>query len=223
LTLKREQPRKEDSTFASMEMCMSKVAEKMVESPSPEKSTELAEPPQVVKVVKSRGGKRRLLTAFGDVAWTRERSPDGGAGSLVLPSLRLQPEEAAMCTAEDKCKAAKGTENDKAAVSAEDKTEKSKSKRPCATLRMSVRVKKKEYMDGGSSTHNSVTLERELSQMLLPEDLDTETMFSVDACLPPCGLRTPPRSVCRLELDVELSPLKGLKLFDRFELLDEDM
>ena len=55
-----------------MEMCMSKLAEKRAESPGPEESTELAEPPQVLKVVKSRGGKRCLLTAFGDVAWTRD-------------------------------------------------------------------------------------------------------------------------------------------------------
>ncbi len=205
---------------------MSKVAEKRAESPSPEQEAPpLTEPPQLLKVVKSRGGKCCLLTAFGDVAWTRERSPDGGAGSMVLPPLRLQPEENAMCTAEDtgKAKDVKGDENDKAGTSPEDKTEKSKSKRPCPTLRMSVRAKKKECMDGGSSTHNSVTLERELSQMLLPDELDTETMFSVGACLPPSGLRTPPRSVCRLELDVEVSPLKGLKLFDRFEMLDEEI
>ena len=68
---------------------MSKVAEKRAESPGPEQSSELPEPPQLLKVVKSRGGKRCLLTAFGDLAWTRERSPDGGAGSLVLPPLRL--------------------------------------------------------------------------------------------------------------------------------------
>ncbi len=124
---------------------MSKVAEKRAESPSPEQSSELAEPPQLLKVVKSRGGKRCLLTAFGDVAWTRERSPDGGAGSLVLPPLRL-PEAAAMCAAEDtgKAKDAKGSENDKAGTCPEDKAEKSKNKRPCATLRMSVRAKKKE-------------------------------------------------------------------------------
>ena len=215
-----------------MEMCMSKVAEKRAESPGPEQSSELAEPPQVVKVVKARGGKRCLLTAFGDVAWSRERSPDGGAGSLVLSPLNLQGEDDAMCTAEDKGKAkdAKGTENDKAGTSPEDKA--GKSKRPCATLRMSVRAKKKERMDGGSSTHNSVTLERELSQVILPDELDTETMFSVGAILPPSasGLCTPPRAEVELHVDTKfdihmlgLSPLKGLKLFDRFELVDEDM
>ncbi len=214
---------------------MSKVAEKRAESPGPEQEApQLAEPPQLLKVVKSRGGKRCLLTAFGDVAWTRERSPDGGAGSLVLPPLRLQPEEDAMRTAEDtgNGKDAKDTENDKAGTSAEDKAEKGKIKRPCATLRMSVRAKKKECMDGGSSTHNSVTLERELSQMLLPDELEVRTMFSVGACLPPSasGLRTPPQEEVELDVDTKfdihmlrLSPLKGLKLFDRFELVDEDM
>ena len=196
---------------------MSKVAEQRAESPGPEQSSELAEPPQLLKVVKSRGGKRCLLTAFGDVAWTRERSPDGGAGSLVLPPLRLQPEEDAMCGVENKGKAkdAKGTENDKAGTSAEAKA--GKSKRSCITVRA-----KKECMDGGSSTHNSATLERELSQVILPDELDTETMFSVGACLPPSGLRTPPRAVCRMELD-GLSPLKSLNLFDRFEMLDDEI
>jgi hypothetical protein len=79
-----------------MEMCMSKVAEKRAESPGPEQSTELAEPPQVVKVVKARGGKRCLLTAFGDKTYARERTPDGGAGSLVLPPLRLDGQDEAM-------------------------------------------------------------------------------------------------------------------------------
>ena len=191
-----------------MEMCMSKLAEKRAESPGPEQSTELAEPPQVLKVVKSRGGKRCLLTAFGDVAWTRERSPDGGAGSLVLPPLRLEHhddegakgnDKDAMCM-EDKDKAAKGIDKD--AMCTEDKDKAEKDKRPSATLRLSVRAKKKACMDGGSSMHNSVTLEHELSQVLLPDELDTETMFSVGECLPPSGLRTPPRAVCRLELDV---------------------
>jgi hypothetical protein len=172
----------------------------------------LAEPPQVVKVVKARGAKRCLLTAFGDKTWTREPTPDGGAGALVLPPLRLDQQDEALAT-EDHGNGDKG----KGAAGEEGKAE----ARPSAALRMSVRAKKKACMDGGSSVHNSGALERELSQVLLPDEVDTETMFSVGACLPPSGLRTPPRSVCRLELDLDLSPLQGLRLFDRIEFLED--
>ncbi len=190
-----------------MDMCVSKLVERAAESPSPEKG-DVAEPPPVVKVVKARGSKRCLLTAFGAQTWTRERSPDGGAGSLVLPPLRLEHHD------DEGAKY-----NDKDAMCTEDKGKAEKEKRPSATLRLSVRAKK-ACMDGGSSMHNSATLERELSQMLPPDELSTETMFSVGECLPPSGLRTPPRAVCRLELDLDLSPLKGMRLF---EMLDEEM
>ncbi len=50
---------------------------------------------------------------------------------------------------------------------------------------------------------------------------DIETLFSQGGC--PNGLRTPPRSVVKLQMDLDLSPLQGLKLFDRFDnLFDSD-
>jgi hypothetical protein len=183
-----------------MDMCISNIVGKRAESPRPDEIIALVEPPEVVKVVKARGTKRCLLTAFGDKTYTRERTPDGGAGSLVLPPLRLDGQDEAM--------AGEG-QSEKGKAAAE-------SGRPSAALRLSVRAKK-ACMDGGSSMHNSAELERELSLALLPDELDTETMFSVGACLPPSGLRTPPRTVCRLELDLDLSPLQGLRLFDRMD------
>jgi hypothetical protein len=187
-----------------MDMCITNIVEKRAESPRPEEIIALAEPPEVVKVVKARGSKLCLLTAFGDKTYTRERTPDGGAGSLVLPPLRLDGQDEVM--------------------TGEGQSDKGKSVvergRPSAALRLSVRAKK-VCMDGGSSMHNSAALERELSQALLPDEVDTETMFSVGACLPPSGLRTPPRAVCRLELDLDLSPLQGLRLFDRIEFLED--
>ncbi len=49
----------------------------------------LEEPPQVVKIVKGRGSKRCLVTAFGDKTWTLQRTSDGDVASLVMPPLRL--------------------------------------------------------------------------------------------------------------------------------------
>ncbi len=133
-----------------MDMCIENIVGKRAESPRPDEIIALVEPPEVVKVVKARGTKRCLLTAFGDKTYTRERTPDGGAGSLVLPQLRLDGQDEAM---------AGEVQGEKGKSAAE-------SGRPSAALRLSVRAKK-ACMDGGSSMHNSAALERELSQALV--------------------------------------------------------
>jgi hypothetical protein len=58
-------------------------------SANPKENTVLEEPPQVVKIVKGRGSKRCLVTAFGDKTWTLQRTSDGDVASLVMPPLRL--------------------------------------------------------------------------------------------------------------------------------------
>ncbi len=139
----------------------------------------LEEQPQVVQIVKGRGSKRCLVTAFGDKTWTLQRTSDGDVASLVLPPLRLsQDYDRTGHSAREDC-------NDKGKGAADEggETQDARPGFPCATLLMSMRAKKKTCMYDGSSMHNSVTLQRELSQFtMLPDDVDVETMFSVGEC-----------------------------------------
>ena len=168
-----------------------------------EGNTSPRKPPEVQRARHVKMMKRCLVTAFGERAFLREDSPDADPPALALTPRRMLP--------------------------AEENTDTGKGPR------------KKSCMSGGSSAHNSQakTLERTLSMYagvgaMSPPELsvaaplaltvkscvasheDIETLFSQGGC--PSGLRTPPRSVVRLQMDLDLSPLQGLKLFDRFDL-----
>jgi hypothetical protein len=180
-----------------------------------EGNTSPHKPPEVQRARHVKKPKRCLVTAFGERAFLREDSPDADPPALALTPRCVLPRE----EAEDKAKG------------------------PAV---VPGRPRKKPCMSGGSSAHNSQakTLERTLSMyaglgQLSPPELsvatplaltvkscvasheDIETLFSQGGC--PSGLRTPPRSVVKLQMDLDMSPLQGLKLFDRFDhLFDGD-
>lgn len=178
-----------------------------------EGNTSPRKPPEVQRQRHVKKMKRCLVTAFGERAFLREDSPDADPPALALTPRRVLP--------------------------AEENTDKGKG--PAV---VPGRPRKKSCMSGGSSAHNSQakTLERTLSMYagvgaMSPPEVsvaaplaltvkscvasheDIETLFSQGGC--PSGLRTPPRSVVKLQMELDLSPLQGLKLFDRFELFDD--
>ena len=161
-----------------------------------EGNTSPRKPPEVQRARLVRKlAKRCLMTAFGERAFMREDSPDADPPVLALTPRRVLPGE----EAEDKGKGPADAPS---------------------------RPRKKSCMDGGSSAHNSQakTLQRSVSTALevsvtrcIGSHEEIETLFSQGGS----GLHTPPRSVVKLQMDLDLSPLQGLKLFDRFELFGD--
>ena len=211
-------------------MDMAAVLDEMVlappESPGPEQSTALEQPPEVMQQrrVKNVGAKRCLADAF---AKPPSRSPS--PPPVMSPPAILSPRRMTLQTAFGEKQPAGGGE-DKGKGAAPEAG--AAHERPCKLLRMQMRRASNKGMTGGSSSHNAAPLQRTQSvyfpaaavqseDAVQAEDaelaMDAETLFAQSNL---CGLRTPPRA-CRLEVDIkDLSPLKGLNLdldFEQFE------
>lgn len=217
-------------------------------SPDPEHSSALAEPPavppkKVVVMPAAQRGKRCLVTAFGDSAWTHQSSDDEEMGAFALPPMSLKEGDEAMEA---------GAEQDKGkgappAVQRPRLWMRGK-KKACIVKREGEGEGKESNEGEGSSQFMPVgAAEVDLDIEARKLDLDMEHPLCVlegaeEPHIPAAEAetraspapassrmpalanvqRTPPHSLACKDIEFNLSPLKQLRLFDRFELFDEE-
>lgn len=215
-------------------------------SPDPEQSSALAEAPEVQKkkvaALPTAQNKRCLLTAFGDKPWERESSPDDeSAAAVVMPGMSL--------AADDDMEAdvgGKSAGQDKGKPPAVERPRLWKRPKKQASVVEVPEGRKLERSASFAEAPEERKLDLDMEFELSPVSscvvagagevetalerlhaADVERLSSPGPVSPsrmPAAANvqcTPPRTVVKLDNEYSLSPLKQLRLFDRFELLDD--
>ena len=219
-------------------------------SPDPEHSSALAEAPEVqpkkVAALPTAQNKRCLLTAFGDKPWERESSPDDeSVAAVVMPGMSLaagddmQSDAGGMSARQDQGKPPAverprlWKRPKKQASVVEGMLERSASFAEAPESRVLVKAAEERKLDLDmefelSPFSSCVVAGAEAVETVLERfhAADVERLSSPGPVSPsrmPAAANvqcTPPRTVLK-DLEYNLSPLKQLRLFDRFEQLND--